>query len=187
MLLGTSPWLNYHKEDERKLKKLGISSVKVIFFLGDKDQKKKYLVSKKKHSKRESSKDNKWEFPGGRIDKKEKVFSALKRELKEEDVSKILNKSAREVSKNRPEEIHYKITELKDKSLHVLFLLQLKENFWNNLEEFYTKNKTENHESYGFYLISEEELLKAEKNEELWTPKSLKIFKALRKSRTISL
>lgn len=185
--LGGSSWITYDKKQEKKLKKLKLKSTKIIFYASKEKGQKSYLVSQKKHSKENSEKDNKWEFPGGKIDKKEKVLSALIREASEEDNSQILSKCIETTLKKEPEQVKYKIIQLKDGTKHCIFLLPLKQSLCSDLETFYKEEQVANHESYGFKLIPEELLNLNKENKINWTPKSIKLLKSLKKERILSL
>lgn len=184
--LGEDSWVSYKKKYEKKFKKLKVKSVKIIFFLSEPGGEKKYLVSKKRHDKEKSKKDSKWEFPGGKIDKKEKVLSALIRETKEEDESQILSKRLAHIVRLKPSQIRYKLVQLKDGSHHCVFLLPITKTQWSNLNQYYKDHTITNFETYGFELASESFFQLNKTTKTHWTPKTISLLKSLQKSRLVS-
>ena len=85
-------WLSYNFTHEKILKKKKVRSVKVVFYQQEKENSLSYLVSIKRSTKSEAKKDGRYEFLGGKVDKKEKILAALIREVAEEDPSLVLAK-----------------------------------------------------------------------------------------------
>ena len=144
-------WVVYHKSHEEALKKQKIKSVKAVFYVKDKKTEElHYIVSLKKHEKAKSKKDGRYEFLGGKVDKREKLLEALARETAEEDPSLILAKRLSHIFNSEPEKLHYKLVTLKNDTTHAVFVIPLLETEWQKLDEFYQENDLESLETYGF-------------------------------------
>lgn len=181
--LGSDTWNTYRKEDEKELEKLKIKTAKAVFVVADKNNNHSYLVSVKKARGGGHKKDGKWEFPGGRLNKHETVFKALQREVGEEDDSSILEEQILQVESESPESLCYKIVALEDGSRHAIFAFLLRETDYQKIKRFHTENDVNNHETYRFELIHKNRLeIEEKKNKKAWTPKSLRILRALRES-----
>ncbi len=180
-ILGEDSWNNYKEEDAQELNSLKISSVKAVFIL-QKESEHYYLVSHKKARNNDPRKDNKFEFLGGKLKKKEDIFTALLREIIEEDYSLVLARQITAVKEQAPNSLCYKIIET-SKERHAIFVFLMKEDDYKKLLDYYKKNETTSPESYGFTLVHESDLEITKKTkEEKWTPKSVKILAALKQS-----
>lgn len=180
---GKDSWALYKEKHEKYLKKRKVRSVKIIFFTKSQDGTLHYVVSLKRHDKRKSKKDGRYEFPGGKVDKKEKVLAALRRETKEEDDSLILYRQLKYIIELKPKFLRYKLIRLKDRTLHAVFLLPLKAKQWKELEKYYQENNPENSETYGFERINLSYFNLTQEMKGQWTPQTIRILKALQKSK----
>ena len=178
-ILGKDSWNNYKEEDTQELNNLKISSVKALFLVQKKESGTYYLVSHKKARNNDPRKDNKLEFLGGKLKKKEDIFTALLRETIEEDHSLVLARQITIVKEQALNSLCYKIIET-NKERHAIFVFLLKEDDYKNLLDYYQKNETNRPESYGFSLVHESDLEITK--EDKWTPKSVKILASLKKS-----
>lgn len=181
--LGQEAWLSYSEmEDElEKLKKL--DTAKIVFYLQKDDGTIHYLVSRKRvmnePEEKKRKKDNRWEFPGGHIDKGESALEGLLRELEEEDVSGLLLQHLTSFLKTGGS-LKLKIPKL-GKTKHSLFLAPLPQNLWPRLKDFYERPDLDvsNLETYGFVLAQERELGDLRKTKGPWTPKTIKLLSAV--------
>ncbi len=174
-------WIVYQSHHEKLLKKKKIKSVKALFYLTLQDESLHYIVSLKRHDKMKSKKDGRYEFLGGRVDKKEKVLTALIRETTEEDNSLTLARQLRSVLEFKPQQLKYKLITLKNGTTHAIFILPLKEDQWLELNEYYQNNNHESSETYGFERLDASYFSLEKKIKLNWTPQTIRIFKALRR------
>lgn len=174
-------WVTYREKHEKTLKKLKVRSVKVIFYTQGTDGEANYIVSLKRHDKRKSKKDGRYEFPGGKIDRKEKVLTALKREVSEEDDSGVLASQLRYLIDSKPQLIRYKVVMLKDETTRAIFLLPLKEKQWKELDLYYQKYNPDNTETYGFDRLDNSYFELTKETKLNWTPQTIKVLKALQR------
>ena len=135
---------------------------KILLQVGD-----NYVFSKKR-APWSRKKDHKLELIGGALEYNESPFSALIRELKEEELSGILSEKA--ISLNPiPIEIYV------GKEPHFIYRITISKDEYNKL--IYNHD-----ESYGYQLIQRNAIevkLTLTKFITLFTPKTIRIFKAL--------
>ena len=176
-------WHIYSSQMKDKIDKFKPLTVKIIFELEHSDNTISYVVSKKRHKEKQNSKKNRrWEFPGGRIDSDENAITALLRELQEEDESLILFLTLDKQIKKQSKKLKFKNITYKKHNRHTIFKTKISLKSWNELETFHKYKTKKNKETYGFFLLSKNDITFFKKNKKEWTPKSRKLLKALDRS-----
>ena len=146
-------WQPYHQHMHSTLSSRQVVSAKVIFYYTAKDQTVSYVVSQKRSNRH--SKNYLLEFPGGKIDDQEDALTSIRRELKEEDRSRILLQSFNKQLGKNPPNIQYRHIILKNKQKHTLFKTKISRKDWKKLSKYYLTHKIKNKETFGFYLLEE--------------------------------
>ena len=177
--IGSSIWSIYDKQAEEMINEWQPISAKLIFLCTDDNHITQVVVSQKRSSKKQ--KNFHLEFPGGKIDPHESVMDGLKREIQEEDPSKVLLKSFNQELKRSVSNVYYLKLRLPNKQHHIFFKTTINIKNWKKLTKFYKQHKLKNKETFGFYLIEKKYLKTPFYKKQQWTPKSHQLLKAMKK------
>lgn len=175
-------WHALNQNTMHKISKWKPKSIKVVYELAS-GQTPTFIINKKRSlGKRSGSKDLLHEFPGGRVDKKEDIQTAVLREVEEEDNSKILLSILQAGFKgHRP--ILFKNIKL-NKEHHSLLKTKINMTEWTKLSTFWESNNPYNNEVYKIIRVPLDHFHKKHPNfNGFWTPKTMDILKALRKKK----
>ena len=172
-------WTLFDQTSEADISQWHPESGKVIFLYEEPLKKTLVLVGVKKTNKK--SKNELFEFPGGRIDVNETPTESVMRELREEDPSLVLESVFKQNLTSDLNKVRYKNIQLKNHEHHTLYLVQLKPDDWLRLQSSWKKNNFVAHEVYDFLLVPIKKLnTRKIKYRTLWTKKSHKMLKTLR-------
>ena len=173
-------WSFYTPAKSESIDKWNPQTGKVIFQVRSDGGDTNFLVAKKRAR---GKKDERWEFPGGRVDHHETTIQATLRELREEDPSQTLYYIFLNTLKQNNRSLAYKKLELANGEKHLIFMLCLQEEDLRPLLQLSQAKYPLSKEIYEFSLIPIEKLdMKKKKTRKLWTSKSVKILKSLRAS-----
>jgi hypothetical protein len=188
----TPPWHRFQAENawdhQQVMNPWGPVTVKAVFMHQDSPSKAspRFLVSLKRkkthgsHYKRSLL----WEFFGGRVQDTEDTLEALRRELTEEDPSLVLS-NALFLSMHGDRPLWYRLYQLQNEERGVLVRMFLTPDEARALEEFYAHlpagkgPRGERMESMGRAWLPQEFLQLDESLKKQWTPKSVRILKAI--------
>ncbi|MFK7826904.1 MAG: NUDIX domain-containing protein [Oligoflexales bacterium] len=173
-------WTPYTPAMNESIDKWKPETGKVIFQVKLAEGELRYLVAKKRARGRKS-KDECWEFPGGRIDRNETALQATLRELREEDPTQTLYHSFLNAYKQNESTIEFKALKLANGERHVVFKLNIYDAELAPLLQLSKAKYPLSKEIYEFLHIPIEKLnTKKKAFRKLWTSKSRKILKSLR-------
>lgn len=160
-------------KNDHKLSQYAPQVVKLILHAQNNEGEDVWLAAIKKS--RRQKKDGLQEFPGGRVDAAEEPLQALRRELAEEDPGGSLLKAL-----NDPRlPLYFQNITIKKRGRHTLFYKHLG---WTELQQLLkgsNQSVQKVPEVWHFVLVSGP--LPSRESVKDWTPRSRKIFRALRK------
>lgn len=133
-----------------------------------------YLFACKNCPKRKN-KHNRLELIGGKLDPAENFLTALKREFAEEDLSLTLSKAVQSNTKILSTDIIVKKSKNRSEP-HRIYLIEITTEQLSKVLNYKTKSK----EVLNFKTLTADEIKQLP--EDMWTPKTRKIFRALASS-----